>query len=932
VSIPAALKKWPALANILTKVEDEVPRFGASLNSLGAKLICDAQRHQALHDLTLAAGLNMNRLRSRENLEIELQAFLDSDAPMMPIIGDSGSGKTSIAALLANSKAIRHGVLLRGVHMRPDDASIECQIERSLTGGEFGTYGLGELIRSDLPRPKAIMLGSAAAGKKSRLVVILDAINERDELGLNAQRIANSWMPRSIDWLRRNNVKLILTCRSETWSMLMPLAFNDALFPPVRELPKGKDIIPHPPGISRPSRGGLWVGDLTENELESLSLSYGLRLSDHAVDARHPFFLRLAAELSNQDHGSSRKVSRIQLIEEALNMRAVEVSRAYPNDVVGVNEARSLISAIALTMLVDSTDYLSSAKVMTLPFANSNVLRGLLEFGVLERVGSNYRFRFDQYVDVERSRILTIPSESGLVLHGYQVGDVKLQSSIAMAAERMYDEKNSSLWHYRAILRDSAPIELRTNLLIEVARLGEDGYGVRVKDWADKDYRGGFFCARINEGHFGKALKELYREDASLVRQLLVRRLDDDRVIVGSDNHESTISSLCGGCLRMIAGADIQNSVLELLRSGSRIAKSLLEVILQDHPAEIGPCVLSSVEKLEEGGYRDSNESKVFSSNLLVMACELLSSSDLETRAITVLRRWTSEENSARVRGAAGAAIRKIDPDDSSAFDDQLLLLSPHSGNEAFDHGLAQIGEIPEGRRDEVVKLVLARLDILRGQWRSHEFGVTWTMFAFLGRPEISLQFVLETVETLKDHVSVSDDDNRAISDWALTTLRRLPEGHTARDRIISLLTQLGENAGTRTQISLVDAAYCDFPLLRDDADRIRQILGKGKLADQPLHWAVVHSGHNSMEHPADTCVETLAVLRVADPYRWDEAVIAHLRSEMRWSSDKLNQFGDAIIRYWSKMEKSSLTEISADILAKKTEGKSLQDIFSLPE
>ena len=109
-------------------------------------------------------------------------------------------------------------------------------------------------------------LARIAADAGEPLVVVLDAINERDETMLPANRIAGEWMPRTIEWLRRNNSKLIVTCRPETWPELAPLNLSDAVFPQPRAKQKDEQER-RPPGISRPLQGGLWVGDLDADEI-----------------------------------------------------------------------------------------------------------------------------------------------------------------------------------------------------------------------------------------------------------------------------------------------------------------------------------------------------------------------------------------------------------------------------------------------------------------------------------------------------------------------------------------------------------------------------------------------------------------------------------------------------------------------------------------
>ena len=110
-----------------------------------SSILCSTQRLLAFNDLTVSGYVDRNKLRPRNQLAQALQDFLAADLPLMPVVGESGAGKTSIAALLSSGMGLQHGLLLRGIHMRPGDATIAAQIERALTDGEYGTYGLNSL-------------------------------------------------------------------------------------------------------------------------------------------------------------------------------------------------------------------------------------------------------------------------------------------------------------------------------------------------------------------------------------------------------------------------------------------------------------------------------------------------------------------------------------------------------------------------------------------------------------------------------------------------------------------------------------------------------------------------------------------------------------------------------------------------------------------
>ncbi|MFA1624249.1 trypsin-like peptidase domain-containing protein [Rhizobium mongolense] len=907
VSVPHAASVWPPLMAVFASASSKVPCFGKALNPLGAEILCTAQRMATLQDLTVAKLIDETKLRLRDGLGAALKEFLADAAPLMPVIGESGAGKTSIAAMLSCGMGLRHGLLVRGVHMQAGDTSIAAQIERALTDDEYGTYGLDSLIRPDLPRPNAETLARVASSTGERLVIVLDAINEHDEALLPAHRIAGSWMPRTIDWLRRNNAKLIVTCRPEIWSTLLLQPLRDAVFPPPRERSRNKDE-PRT-GISRPPSGGLWVGDLSEQELEEMIRVYGVDQRMDPEDARHPFFLRLAAELGPLE--SSYPLSRVQLIDAALDHRIRDIVRRYPQDAVGISELSALITSIAAAMLSEGSDFLDAAKAVELPLATPNVLRGLIDSGVIERVGVNYRFRFDQYADAERSRLLTLPLRTKFEGIAPDFGDARLRSTIGMTAERMYSESQSGMLQYESVVGDPAPLALRVGLLIETARIGEDGYGRRVKDWEDEQHYGDRFYEWIDESWFGKALKALHAKDSATVLRLLFQHLDDERPIIGRDNREATVASLCGGCLCAIAGDDVRNYVSDLLSHRSYVATSVLEVALRRRPQALATALLQHSSQLAEHGEASTDDIKVLLSRLLTKACGLVSTEEFRASVLGVLRGWTDDAEPVSVRSVALASIRKVDPEDVAALDSIIDMLGAQSSDEDFRTGLSQLEHVPENHRDKVVQLVLARLDSMAGRWNIWNFGFAWSIFHFLERPEIRRTSALEIIKTLRRHAARVAEDDTEIARWAFLVLKDIEPLHPAWPGLFDLLEKVFEDATSRTETTFVDYAYCNLPIEGEAAERTRSILGTHKLSRDALSWAIALSIKNASKIVADDCVRMLSSLRPPDPLLWDQSLQSQIEIEPWPTETAKSQFVEAVLRYWRSLPKSELTEAS---------------------
>ena len=532
----------------------------------------------------------------------------------------------------------------------------------------------------------------------------------------------------------------------------------------------------------------------------------------------------MAAELDPATVDTPSQRSRLNLIEAALDTRANQIKRQYPRDAVGADEVKLLVSGIAGAMLIDGIDNLPATKVAALPLANSNLIRGLIDFGVLERVGSNYRFRFDQYADAERSRMLTLPLRKDFEGPAHRSGDPQLRSTIAMTAERMRCEFGFALWDYSELASDPAPLPLRVGLLIEQARLDEDGYGLRTKDWEDRDT----FYGWMQGSAFGQAFRTLYTEESGTVLQLLLQRLDDDRPIIGNpDNDEATVSSLCGGCLCAIERGDVANHISELLANRSPVARSVLRRTLRRYPGTLADYILEFSSHLARNSGIGTDSNKVFLSRLLSEAWQLVPVGEIRPRAIAALRDWTGESESALVRSVAAGVICKIDPNDAAAFDRILALLDADSADEDFKNGVYQLEDVPENHRREVVKRMLARLDALAGRWNIAELNTAWAIFNFLERSDVRAVFAQEITQVLGRHLSRGAEDDRAIARWALRALTDMGPDHLAWNGLFELLDAVLCNADARTEAVFVDHAYCNLPISGDAARRTRRMLAE---------------------------------------------------------------------------------------------------------
>jgi hypothetical protein len=562
--------EWPPLRDALNASARQVPRFGEAVNGAGAQALARAQRRAVVEGLM--SSEDRKRFRVRIGINEFLEDFVHSDALLMPVTGESGSGKTFV--MIGMALRVRHALLLRSISVDSNDRSTRPQVKRALEDDESGTPRLSQWIHDLIPRPSPEALARAARVSGKPLVLVLDDINSRGEARISADWIARTWMPTTLEWLKTNGAKLIISCRTEAWRLLLPPTLDRFVFP----LPLAEGHAQRTFGVRRDPAGGIRVGDFTDQELPEMLQAYGI--GPNAVDtndARHPFFLRLALETGQAS------ASRLTLIERAIKNRMLEVARLNEQYIVTVEDVPRLVTRLAGEMLANDDETVPQAAAELL--GSPPLLKGLVSEGILESTRAGIRFRFDQYADAERSRFLVPPLDSSVL--DRELPDLSrpaIRGALAFAVERMLGASRAfDLTGYRKISDSDAPLILRIQLLFEFARLHQDGWMSqwRRKDWASWDehsYRPSFVAGAKNPydddqaGAFWKALQQLANEDAQAVRGALLRRLDDDRPIIGGTNREASLATLAGGCLTILREPDLEGLCSALASSSLPIA------------------------------------------------------------------------------------------------------------------------------------------------------------------------------------------------------------------------------------------------------------------------------------------------------------------------------------------------------------------------
>ncbi|MDT9690989.1 serine protease [Streptomyces sp. P9(2023)] len=288
------------LAELLSRNASSAPCYGRDLNLAGVLELAATS--------TGAAWTAGPPPVERAHLVREFASFAASDALVLAVVGVPGSGRTTALAAHCAERASGDEpaatIWLRGADLRPDDTSVADAVGRVLrqAGRIVGASGVRGDTSTATPERAALL--ARESGRE--LLVVLDGPEEMPPA--LAHRLAD-WTTGTESWLRGHDTRLMLGCRPEHWEQALRLYSPGTLHAPrtagrvdlgVADPPGGLSAVPAGADAGGPPvvPGGVWVGELTEDEAVLARARYGLAASDLAAeDARHPLVLRLLAEV-----------------------------------------------------------------------------------------------------------------------------------------------------------------------------------------------------------------------------------------------------------------------------------------------------------------------------------------------------------------------------------------------------------------------------------------------------------------------------------------------------------------------------------------------------------------------------------------------------------------------------------------------------------
>lgn len=908
---------WAPMKQLMEKNGATIPRFGAALNLQGAKLISQAQRYATIR--SMFDDDELKRLRMRINAEDYLEQFLLSERLLLPLVGESGTGKSSLIAGLAVSHIVRCAFLLRGSWMERDDTSIVTLLERALAPAkDQGVLGeeLDKWIDPAVPRPRITLFSEIAKENQQCLVFFLDAINECDSTRLSADRLATVWMPETTSWLREHEAKMVVSCRTETWqSFLTPKVERHVFTPEVKGA--GADSLC---GIIRRPNGGIWVGDFTDDERFGILEAYGInRDAINWEDARHPFFIFLLAD------SPGLSGSRIELIERALTKRTEEVARRTPNDSVGAAHIAEVIRELALALLLQGQQTLKRGRILSIT-RSPVIVNELINAGVLSNTPQGVRFRFDQYLESLQSEFVCPSTVDDRIRtwDAERISSPALRGVLAFAAERILLKTHSNNV-YDEIIQSDLPDALRFELVIEIARLNEDGYGWRIKDWEEfaPEYR-----VRFKLGWHTKqvttAVAAVSGQDWMCIAKLLLGHLNDERPLVGRSNREATVASLAGGCLTLFYKGRLAVLCGLLVEHWGKTSWSVMSVIAREEPSAFLNWALGNAA-LSKDGALGLQPARII--HHVAAAAAATSSPAERNRAIRALHESMRDSADPDGRAKAALSLRELDPQDNNAFDYVLERVVQAESDKSKAGWIHNLFPVPSPRTIEVANLLLACLKIPATQWDLWYNGLQDAVLTALARPEMLEVSLAEVMAILHTHIGVDEEIDARIADWIKSAMREKATRESEMAVLLQMARKCIDVGSLKAVNTFLDATLADFPEHCAATMPLISILAERSLTEASLAhaWMLMPGRGDGLS--AEYFGRVL-LLRRMNEVDWDNAAICALAHRTFWEFN--DDIADSLIRMWRSLNKLTRGLRVRELLVALEAGHTLGETFKI--
>ncbi|MFD9479746.1 serine protease [Streptomyces nojiriensis] len=441
------------LAALLERNAATVPGHGADLNLAGAL---------ELTATTLGASFSPDEPEpvERPGIAAELAAFTTGDRPVLGLVGDPGTGRTTALAALAVRRARgacpAPTLWLRGADLRATDTSLADAATRALTeaarivdtasagprpGGttpvqrrsqpapgpvgtgpgegcsrpEPGPGGTTPAERRSQPAGAAAHLAHVVARAGRRLLVVLDAPEEMPpEL---AHRLG-PWTTATAGWLHSTGARLVVAARPEYWEGAGALYPPEALHTPARAARRLPPALP--------------LADLDAAEAETARARLGIPADAvREADARHPLTLHLLAGIRAAEVTAGRP-GRDEVFAAHLDLLCLRTAVRIAAACAGAGGARvhgpgvrrlaarvaGRVHEAARRVLGPGQGQLDRASFEELFPWRTGWASAVLTEGLLVPAGPGYRFAHEELSDWIQAGHLDVPTALGLLVHG----------------------------------------------------------------------------------------------------------------------------------------------------------------------------------------------------------------------------------------------------------------------------------------------------------------------------------------------------------------------------------------------------------------------------------------------------------------------------------------------------------------------------------
>lgn len=424
------------LAGRLSAAEAAVSRFGSDPNLEGAKVLVREVNARAEAFAEQKLDYAPKRIVGRGQLQEAVTTFLGGDKVLMPVVGDSGVGKTTFLQSLMRSTGLPC-VLVRCADFEPGS-----DIDAILA------------IALQLNRPRAPATETASFSAVARAIgpgfLLLDGLNE---------------LPAEVDWegsflgrmlvelLRSIGWKAIATMRPESWEELEATFILEALHLVAPHGSEGDDRISKPV----PTR----LGDFSPQEADAYLTAGAAPKSLLRTGMRNPLTLSLA--LQRGEGAGDLGLDDLLGLQLDESVRRIAGRRGGPRRAI----IRGLCADLARKLLTAGRAEISLGDI---PTDLTVEFEGLVAETVLIPAGpTRWRFRYDQMLEHLQAEAIADPAR---VMADPDLRDERLDIPVPASVLAAAVRRQSAHTDRDALHRSLATASKRTDDLFAVVLRG----------------------------------------------------------------------------------------------------------------------------------------------------------------------------------------------------------------------------------------------------------------------------------------------------------------------------------------------------------------------------------------------------------------------------------------------------------------------------